>query len=694
MRKIYILFAFLLATVVSNAQQLDRSIRPSAAPAKELEIKDAQSFTLPNGLKVFVVEDHRSPVILYSVMLDIKPALDGKKAGASDLFTAVIGTATKNRSKEQLNNETDLIGARISSSTSGGSVSGLKKYESKMLELFSDVLLNPVFNQSEMNLQLEQQLSELKTIGDNAGTINKRLSRALTYGKDYPGGEIVTEESLKNVTIKDLEKYHQTYFAPNVARLVIVGDITLADAKANAAKYFGNWKQKKVPVTQYAIPTAPQKNKVAFVEKSGAIQSAIDISYTINLKPGDADAIAADVMAYILGGGSSGHLFQNLREQHSYTYGVYNILNSGELVGRYNLTAGRGNAAQVKATATDSAIFFIREEMQNMINKPVSETELKNAKAFLAGSFGRSLESANTIASFAVMIDKYKLPKDYFKTYLKRLDALTTADIQAAAQKFLKPDNAWIIVVGDKSHVEGLKQFSGDNTVQYYDLNANPITASEATAANISPEAIINNYVKALGGAAAIEAINDYKIIGSGILRGNNLSLLQLSKRPNMSFMSLSVNNNVMQQISFDGKILNRSSMQGAQEFTEGKEFESAKMDAGICPVMDFVKNGYKMAVKGVEKVGNSEAYVLEVSNGNTIKSYCFDSKSGLLVKTVENQETPYGTIQQAMEYGDYRPVNGMLFPYSNVLKVASMEIALKINNIEVNSGLSKADFQ
>ena len=475
MKKIYSIFILLICTLTVNAQ-LDRSIRPSSAPVKEIDIKDATIFTLSNGLKVFLVEDKTTPLAYYSISLDVKPALEKEKAGMSGMFNEVFGQATKTRSKEQLNKEIDLIGAQMQVTRNGGYVSYLKKYETKALELLSDAILNPSFSQEEFDLTFEKSQSALSSLVDAAGLINQRVSSALTYGKDYPAGEVETMETLANIRLSDLEEYYNTYFAPNVARLVIVGNISEAEAKASAEKYFGKWKQKTVPEAKYVIPSALDASKVAYIVKSGAVQTSIDISYPIDYKVGVPEHEACQLMDHILGG-SGGRIFLNLREAHSYTYGVYTDLRRGELVGRFNIQAGRGNAASVKAAATDSAVYQLFHEFNRIVNEPVSEEELVAAKAYIAGNFSRSLGSSGTIASFAINIDKYNLPKDYYKNYLKRLEAVTVADIQAAAKKYIHPNRAWIVVTGDESHAEGLLPYASDKTIHYYDYNANPVEA-------------------------------------------------------------------------------------------------------------------------------------------------------------------------------------------------------------------------
>ncbi len=695
MKRIYtILAALLICAAAVNAQTVDRSIQPKPAPAKEINIKDAKTFTLSNGLKVFVVEDNRAPIVYYSLRLDIKPALEKDKAGLQTLFQSVIGNATTTRGKEQLSKEIDLIGASININARGGYASGLRKHETKMLELMSDMLFNPLFSQEELDLWKDKNKSGLAMIADDPGSINYRVSDILMYGKEYPNGEVETVESIESVQVSDLQNFYNTYFAPNVSRLVIVGNITEKEAKTNAEKYFGKWKKKNVPIASYVIPQAPTATKVAMVSKDGAPQSTINITYPIDYKPGAPDASPVSLLQHIYGGGSSGRLFQNLRETHSYTYGVYSEINSGELTGSFGLTAGRGGAASVKGAATDSSIYQIIYEMNRMINNPVGEQELKDAKAAIAGSFGRSVNEPSAIANFAVNIDKYNLPKDYYKNYLKRLEAVTANDIQAAAKKYLKPNNAWIIVVGDKSHEEGLKQFAGNKTVQFYDIDGNTVEAPVAKSAAISAEQVIENYVAAIGGKDAIGKIDSYKISGEMNMMGQKIGIVQAFKKPNQTAMVMSMGSAVMQKMVFDGSKAKMSGMQGAQEFTEGEQFESMKATASVCPEMDYAKNGFKLTVKGIEQVNGKDAYVLEIAKASSTSIEYFDVESGLKVKTVATAEGPQGAMQQVSEYSDYKEVNGVKFPYSLKQTISGMAMNMTIESVEVNQPIDDALFQ
>ena len=694
MKTIYNLFACLLLVSTLNAQTLDRSIRPVSAPAKEIHIKDAQEFTLKNGLKVFLVEDKMTPIVYYSLQLDVKPALQGDNAGLHDVFSDVYGKATVSRSKEQLNKDADLIAARLSAHRNGVYISFLKKYEKQALELFSDVLLHPVFTREDFDLSMEKMKTALAGLGDDAGEMNDRVADALTYGKHFPAGELVTKQSIENVDIADLENYYKTYFAPNVARLVIVGDVSLKEAKASAEKYLGQWKKKTVPVTQYTIPAAPAATEVAYVVKPEAVQSIITVTYPVSFRVGQPDYDAARIMNHILGGSSSAYLFMNLRETHSYTYGAYSRLSDGEQIGRFKVFDGRGSGASVKAAITDSAVYQVFNEMNRIINEPVTEEELKAAKTYLAGNFSRSLERSGTLADFAVHIDKYRLPKNYYKNYLKRLEAVTVADVQAAAKKYVQPKNAWVVVAGDKAHAETLLPFAGDKTIHYYDYNANPVEAPVAQSADISAEDIIANYVKALGGKAAVDKINDCTTTADVSAMGQSLSLTQIFKAPNKMVTDLEMNGMSIQRMAFDGKTIRMSGMGGSQEISEGEMIDKMNTSAGLVPEMAYVQNGYTLSVGDMGEVNGEDAYVLTaVKDGNRIVNY-FDVKTGLKVKSIELTATPMGEQHTITEYLDYREVEGVKFPFSMKQNAAGMAMDITVKSVETNKGIEDSMFQ
>ncbi|NPA37775.1 MAG: insulinase family protein, partial [Chlorobi bacterium] len=433
-----------LAFVFSVNAQIDRTHAPAPGPAPEIKIGDYQSFSLKNGLKVFVVENHKVPMVTYSLSLDNDPVLEGDKAGYVSLTGDLLRAGTSNRTKDQIDEDIDFIGAYLSTSASGIYGRSLKKHSEKLLDIMSDILYNSVFPEDELDKSKKQMLTGLKSRESDPSAIASNVAGVLIYGKDHPYGEVLSEKSINNVTIDDCKNYYKTYFKPNVAYLVIVGDITLKEAKKQVKKYFAKWESGDVPSHHYDFPKAYETPEVAVANKDGAKQSIVEVTYAVDLKPGSKDVIPASVMNEILGGGNFGsRLFQNLREDKAYTYGAYSSLRSDKLVGYFKASASVRNAV------TDSALTEILKEMNRIRDEKVPVQDVETIKNVIAGSFSRSLESPQTIARFALNTAKYNLPDDYYKTYLQKLAAVTPDDVQAMAKKYIQPNHAVILAVGD-----------------------------------------------------------------------------------------------------------------------------------------------------------------------------------------------------------------------------------------------------
>lgn len=473
MNKISIfLFAALCSTATTFAQ-VDRSRYPEPGPAPQINIGDPATFTLPNGLNVFVVENHKLPRVTYSLVIDRDPILEGDKAGFTSFVGEMLMGGTTTRSKDELDEAIDRIGAHISASSTSANASSLKKYNDQLLALFADVLFNPGFPQAELDKLKKQAISGLAAAKEDPNIIAQVVHSAVMYGKDHPYGESATEKTVENVQVDDIRRYYNTYFKPNIAYLAIVGDITVSEAKSLVNKYFSDWKSGDVPQHEWSTPQAPAGNQVVLVNRPASAQSVINVGYPFELKPNNPDVIAVSVVAGILGGGASSRLFQNLREDKGYTYGAWGSINAGKLVATLNTSASVRNAV------TDSAIQEFIYELDSIAAHTITQSELDLAKAAMAGSFGRSLEQPSTIAGFAINTALQELPKDYYKNYLKNLDALTLDHVNTIAANYVHGDNLQITVVGKTG--DFAEQVARFGEVRYYTVTGDPEVEVEIT---------------------------------------------------------------------------------------------------------------------------------------------------------------------------------------------------------------------
>jgi zinc protease len=681
MKHIVYIFSICLMAVSTLSAQLDRSKRPEAGPAPEIKLGKAESFKLDNGLKVYVISNSKLPRVTFSLIFDKDPMLEGDKTGLSDMIGEMLTAGTKSRTKDELNEEIDFMGARLNASSSSLSASALSKHKDKIVALMADVLFNPVFPADELDKMKVQSRSGLAYAKNDASSISGTLTTKLVYGS-HPYGEVMTETTLDNITVDDVKNYYNTYFKPNVAYLAIVGDITKAEAEKLVKQHFNSWKKGTVPSKKYDVPQAPTKNQVALVDKSSANQSVISVTYPIQMSIDHPDFLAARIANFALGSGASSRLFMNLREDKGYTYGAYSDLGSDRYVASFS--AG----ASVGTDVTAAAIKEILYEMQNLVDYGITEKELAAAKASLSGSFGRSLEQPGTIASFALNIERYKLPKDYYTTYLQRLNAITIEDVNRVAKKYVKPSNAYITVVGNASAVKESLMAFGE--VKMYDVEGNPAKEAQAVSGDITPQSVIQNYLKAIGGTSKLEAIKTAEIEMAAEIQGMTMSMNFKHDVPSAQLnQKISMMGNVMNALLIkEGKA--KVTQMGQSQEIEGEDYEELVMDMYIFPELHYAELGYEMTLDGIHDVKGDPSYKVIVKNANGGQRINYYSvASGLKVKS-ENAMTG------STFYRDYKEVDGVKYAMEMEIESPMMPFPLnnKVSKVEFNKAFTADDFK
>lgn len=693
MKKVFLSLTAVLifsSAIAQKSGDLNRSVRPAAGPPPTIKLGDIKSFELPNGLKVFVVENDKNPTVAYSIVLNIHPTLETDAAGTAAITSSLITSGTKTRSKDQLDNDIDFIGAKLTANTSGIYASSLSKQNKKLIELLADVILNPDFKQEELDKLKAQTQSELLQEKDDPDAISENVKAVLNYGKNHPYGELTTEETLKNITLEKCNAYFKTYFRPNVAYLAVVGDVKFFEIKQLVEKHLGSWQKADVPSFMPPVPLAPEKTYVAFVNKPGAVQSVINVTYPVDLKPNSEDLIKAKVMNNILGGDFSSRLFMNLREKHGYTYGSYSHLTNDDLVGEFSAYA------KVRNAVTDSAITELLSELKWMASLRVPSDEVEAIKNYLSGNFAISLEDPATIAKFAINIERYHLPKDYYSNYLKNLAAVTADDVFMAAQKYIRPDNATILVVGNEEEVaKRLEPFSADKKVQYFDVTGNPLAKEMKTPpSNISPKAVIKAYITALGGSKKINSVKNSTIKRSADSQYGKITMVEQRKSPNKYNMVISIGETVVQKTIYDGNKGSQSGMQGQKEIT-GDELKELKVEAINAHELFYEKLGFKLAIKGMESINGSDTYVMEVTSPTGKKTTeWYDVNSGFKVRSSQTTVTEQASITQTIDYLEYKEVDGIKYPTYIIITGGPLPLKLELTSVETNQGVDDANFK
>lgn len=465
MKKTNLLIFILFVTGIMQAQN---RMQPLSGKAPSVNIKTPQTFFLENGLKVMIVENHKLPKVTFNLTLDNAPYLEGNKKGTDELSSSLIGNGTKNIPKDDFNEEIDFLGASIEFSSQGVFASSLSKYAGRVLELMADGALNPNFTQEEFDKEKAKLLEGLKVQEKSVPAIANRVINVLAFGKSHPSGEYTSEETVKNITLADIITNYQNYFVPENAYLVIIGDVKFKNIKPIVENLFGKWKRSSTPKQAYVDPEKVPFTQINFVDVPNAVQSEISLVNTTNLKMSDPDFFAAVFATHILGGDFNSYLNINLREVHAWTYGASASIGMGKYVNKLKCTSAVRNAV------TDSAVVEFIKEIKRIRNEKVSEITLNNIKAGYIGRFVMKAQQPQAIARYALNIEIENLPKDFYKNYIKTINAVTPEQVQLAANKYILSDNMRIVIAGKGSEViPGLEKLK--IPIFYFDKFGNPV---------------------------------------------------------------------------------------------------------------------------------------------------------------------------------------------------------------------------
>lgn len=669
--------------------QVDRTHAPKAGPAPAIKVGEPASFTLPNGLKVFVVRNTKLPRVSATLTIDRDAILEGDKAGMISMAGELFRRGTTKMNKAVLDENVDYLGATITASAKSVSGFSLTNNFPKVFGLMADIALRPSFPADELEKIRKQELSGLAQNKEDVNAIARNVVSRLVYGKSHPYGEVETEETVKKVTVDDIRDYYQTYWKPNIAYLIFVGDITVEDAKKLSEANFGTWKRASVPAPVYPVSAAPGKTYIAIVDKPSAVQSVINLVTPFQLQPGQPDAIPSSVMNTLLGNGSSGRLYKNLREKYGFTYGAYSSINPDKLVA--NFTAN----ASVRNEKTDSAIGQFLVELNRIREENVSAEEINQTKNEMNGSFARSLESPETIARFALNVARYHLPKDYYQNYLQKLASVDNAQVKAMAEKYILPEHLHIVVVGNAKQIaKGLEKYG---EIRYFDVYGNEKQAPVEKKADpsVSAESIFKKSIEAQGGEAAINAVKDLTMTGTASVMGQVLDYSSTYLLPAGYLNTIS-----MKGMALSKQLVKNDLHVVVQQGTEQplKDGDKEELDEAAALFIEpylMKKTGYSFTVKGIESVEGKDAYNVEIkSPKERVFNFYYDLATGLRVKEVRTEDNAGVKSTVIITNTGYKEINGVKVPAKQLFDTGPLKINIEIMDMKCNQGLKLDDLK
>ena len=688
MKKIILIITALIFTLNINAQ-LDRSVMPTGGPSPKIKLDKPKEFRLKNGIKVLVVENHKLPRVNYSLRFDRKPIVEGEKAGVISLLGSMLGNGTTSISKDEFNEEVDFLGANVNVGFGSGFAFTLTKNNERVLDLFSDAVINPLLTEEEFEKEKEKLIEGLKSQKKDIDAISGRVGDALSYGKNHAYGEFITEQTIDNISFQDILDYHAKYFIPNNVYIVVIGDVNYKNVKSLISEKFGAWKKgKNIDDPEPVLTENVALTEINFVDLPTATQSAIQVTNNVDLKMTDEDYFAALMANDILGGGGEGYLFKNLREDKGYTYGAYSSLGSN----RYGVSKFRAGA-KVRNMVTDSAVSEIVKEISRIRLEKVDSELLKNAKAKYVGSFIRNAENPQTIAGYALNIKLNNLPDDYYESYLENINSVSEADVKKAANKHFKIANTRIVVVGKGSDVVANLEEVGF-PINYYDQYANPIAKpifNKAIPEGLTAIDVINNYISAVGGKSNLESVNTVVMKADVTIPGAPFApqATMRQKLPNKSSFVIEVNMQgqkmTLSKTTFDGE-RGYSEMQGQRVEFDEKQLDENKKIKGIFEELYFKPE--ELELVSINSVNYQDAYKVKVTVDGKESHRYYSVESGLLLSK-EDADDNNNVV--TTNYGDYQSVQNVMFPF--YMELPAQKLEFKTSSIEINKEIKDSSF-
>lgn len=664
----------------------DLNVRPNALPNTAFQFPEYKEFTLSNGLHVYLIENHEQPTLTFSLAIRGGDAYDPVgKEGTAAIAGDMLGKGTKNRTAQKIAETLDGVGASISVSTAGESMnvnaSFLKRHTNTVLSIMSEQLREPSFDEEELKKLKQQYQASVQSRRSRSMEIATALSRKVIYGMDNPLARRTSEKTIDAVTREDVIAFHSNYIRPNSSSIAIVGDITEKEARDLLKKYFTSWEKGTRPEVDFPKMTTEPAG-VYFVPRKGSVQSTIIVS-AAGPAVSSPDYDATDIMVSYVGGGFGSMLFNTLRETYSYTYSPFSTLTRGR---RYNRIA---LGSEVRNAVTDSAITVIYRELRRLAGEGPEESALKRRIASVVGGYQIAFERAGTVAAVLQNAWLSDVSIDNVINHTSRIQALSEGDIQEAASRYLNMFNLRLIVVGSPDVRSKLEQFG---PIKEFTLDLEPAKVAALEPVNLTAQQIVEKYVEAIGGRAAVDSVKNVVIKGTVEMkmqgREMNGTFERTVSAPNkeMSVMDLGI----MKQSQWINGTSAWVSMMNGPAGEQSKD-ESAKLilEARIFPFATILADGYNVTVKGKR----DGMILLEATSPfGRADRYYIDEKTMLVARLEKDEQTQQGILTTTEKYEDYTTVGGVKLPGVTQIQNSIYSMTMR-SSYTVNAPITDALF-
>jgi zinc protease len=657
---------------------------PGPSAPKQFEFPRAATKTLPNGLRIFVVSDHREPAMAAHLLIMSAGSIKDPAGmpGVAEMTARLLTEGTEKRSAETIANAIDFVGGTLDASAGDDettvTLSVVKKDLGTGLDLMSDVVLHPAFQAEELDRQRQQLLSDLTVQYSDPEYLASVVFDRVVYGSSpygWPGEG--TPETVKKLSRDALAKFHDANYAPNESLLVLAGDIAAEDAFAVAEKYFGSWPKRDAGTSAPSPPAAPAGHHIWLIDKPDAVQTQIRVG-RLGIRRADPDYIPVVVTNRIFGGGFNSRLNTEVRVKKGLTYGASSSFSSHRFAGAFEVSTFTRTEATVEATR------LVVDLISKMSTGEVTPAEMDFARDYLSGVYPIQSETAEQVADRVLTVAAFDLPEDYNSTYPSKIRRVTSAEVRAMSEKYLGVSDLDIVLVGNVAAFRAAlrKEFPNaqyeEIPFEEVDVLAGDLRKPKERAAAVTPESLIQGKeillaaAKAAGGDA-LASVSALSMTESGQLSSPSgnvpIHVKWVVSYPDRSRADVTLGQMDIVQ-GCDGKsawIQAQSQMSDASQMMGEFERGISLFGGGWGLYQQILAGKTAGPFIGEQEIDGKKTLgvALEAAFG-PLKLF-FDPSTHLLVAARYQSMGPGGASDSEQRWSDYRTVEGRHFAFSTV---------------------------
>jgi zinc protease len=459
----------LLTSASAAFAQTPKETPPEPGPLRKFEVPPVQTATLPNGVKITLIERHSLPIVTARIQLDAGAVREpAAKSGVAVLTANLLSEGTRELTGAQIAEKMAALGAQFGTGGQFGSVqasvTSLPNVFDEAFTLAAKTVTEPRFDEADFNRVRATSIANFEQSMSSASGVANRVFVNAVYDPSTPYSRLSggTKASLEGLTRDDVVNWHKTMYSPRNTTVMLVGDITMATARTLVEKALGSWNVAAPSLASLNNKIRPASGtRIILVDRPNSVQSSIIVGQgTVGWE--SPDYFGMQAIAQILGGGFGSRINSNLREKHGWSYGAFSTFNPLVNAGTFYISS------EIRTNATDSAIAESVKEYKRIVEEPVPAVEARDQLNNVVASFPSSVQTVQGLMARLANVVTYGLPLDFYGTYRERLAAVTPADIARVGKSLLTPSAVTVVAVGDLKTIEAPIRALGIGTVEVW----------------------------------------------------------------------------------------------------------------------------------------------------------------------------------------------------------------------------------